>query len=109
MMNGSFDVGIESNERSRDGIDSAEWRYDAESVRVIPVESRIESIRCKHETNTGIFCVSRWSGMCISRSEATGATYDNGDSKYFLDLLAFLEIDQLLQILINSKPYSLIK
>ncbi len=37
--------------------DSEECKYAAERTSVLPVESKMESIRCKHETNTGIFCM----------------------------------------------------
>lgn len=36
-------------------IDSEECKYAAESTSVFPVESKIESTRCKQETKTGIF------------------------------------------------------
>ena len=35
--------------------DSEEFRYAADNTSVLPVESRIESARCKQETKTGIF------------------------------------------------------
>lgn len=37
------------------GSESEEFKYDAESVSVIPVDNRIESRRCRQDTNTGIF------------------------------------------------------
>lgn len=41
------------------GRDRAEFKYDAESTSVFPVDRRIESMRCRHDTNTGIFYFAR--------------------------------------------------
>ena len=46
------DGSVESVEEERE---IEERRYDPERMSVMPTVSKIESMRCKHNTNTGIF------------------------------------------------------
>ena len=75
--------------------DRDEFRYAAASVMVIPVESRIESIRSKQDTNTGIFYNAARRGSARRDSKKTHETHNNGEPVDLLHLFALLQADEL--------------
>ena len=92
------------------GKESGESRYAHARTSVKPTENRNELTRCRHGTKTGIYCQCQMadeppvSMPPREQRRSDGWTHDDGRPVHLLELLAFLQVDELLHVLVDRHP-----